>query len=95
MHDYHEELPGFHASQILHDGCAECEERGANVNLAISSLDVRNFARAWVRAAEWELHGLTTLSDAERPLLKVLWSVQLQFERRGLPIGEIPSALTL
>jgi hypothetical protein len=91
MHDYHDGLPGFHPDQILHDGCGECEHRAARDDHGLSNLDMGSFARAWARAAEWNKHGLPTLSRAEAPLLQMLWAVQLHFERRGIPIGILPS----
>jgi hypothetical protein len=89
-HDYHEGLPGFSPEQILHTGCAECEFRGKDVSEAIVYLDGRNFARAWKRAADWNTTGAPAICEAEVPLLRVLWSLQLQLERLGIPIGEIP-----
>lgn len=90
MHDYHEGQPGYSPAQILKDGCGECAERGANVHLAIASLDPHNFARAWRRAADWNRSGMADISEAEAPLLSALWALQLQLERRGFPIGECP-----
>jgi hypothetical protein len=91
-HDYHESLPGFDPAQILHDGCGECEYRAALDTHGITQLDPNNFARAWVRAAQWNqgrLHG--GISRAEMPMLKVLWAVQVQMERGGQPmIGILP-----
>ena len=91
MHDYHEDLSGFDAAQILHDGCAECEERGADVARAIAHLDSSNFERAWVRATTWNRLGLNNVSRAERPLLCALWAIQVHLERRGIEIGEVPT----
>jgi hypothetical protein len=91
MHDYHDGLPGFSEAQILHDGCAECEERGASRNLGIAHLDHVRFARAWERAAAWNKAGLADVSNAERPMLDVLWAIQCQLENRGFPIGGVPS----
>jgi hypothetical protein len=91
-HGYHEGLPGFSPEQILHTGCAECEWRGQNVSEAIVRLDGRNFARAWKRAADWNTAaGAPAICEAEAPLLRVLWSLQLQFERLGIPVGQLPS----
>lgn len=97
-HDYHDALPGYDPRQILHDGCAECEQRGANVGDAICRLDTERFARAWRRAYDdyatagegYEATG--PISEAERPLLFALWAVQIQLERRGVPLtGRPPS----
>lgn len=89
-HDYHEGLPTYSDVQILHDGCAECEARAFREDHGISSLDQQNFARAWQRAAAWNTGGVPAVAAAEVPLLRALWAVQLQLERRGIPIGEVP-----
>lgn len=83
-HDYHDALPGFHADQILVDGCGECEARSERPDHGISTLDTNNFARAVHRAREREYRGLDNLSEAEHPLLSTLWSVWMQLERRGV-----------
>lgn len=90
-HDYHEGLPGYHPAQILHDGCAECEARSRSRNLGIADLDRQQFIRAWRRAADWN-QGLLDdpISQAEGPLLDVLWATQVQLERHGLHIGWLP-----
>ena len=90
-HDYHDNLPGYDPAQILHDGCAECEARAKLDSHGISELDSRNFARAWLRAADWNQRGLTNISKTEAPMLNALWSVQVQLERWGIPIGIIPT----
>jgi len=90
MHDYHEGHPGYSDNQILHDGCEECATRAKHDDHGISSLDKGRFARAWVRAAQWNREGLSDLATAERPLLTVLWSIQLRLENYGVPIGELP-----
>lgn len=93
-HGYHDVLPGFHPDQVLHDGCAECEERGANLELAIGKLDHERFPAAWRRAAECYRTGGTldrsTLSSAELPLLKTLWAIIVQLEQRGIPTTDVP-----
>ncbi|HEY5201637.1 MAG TPA: hypothetical protein VIJ31_12105 [Acidothermaceae bacterium] len=92
MHAYHDGLVDFHPDQILHDGCGECEERGENVAFAIGALDTGNFERAWKRACDWsrpigsDIH----VSDVERPLLRVLWAIQVQLERRSVRLGDCP-----
>lgn len=92
VHDYHEGLPGYSPEQILHDGCLECEERGKRDDHGIGSLDSRRFAAAWKRAADWNrTTDIRDVSQAERPLLNTLWSIQLRLEPRGVPIGEVPS----
>ena len=90
MHDYHDGLAGYSARQLLHDGCGECESRAKSVSHGISTLDRQNFVIAWQRAAEWNRTGLPDIARAEMPMLSVLWSVQIQLERYGIPIGELP-----
>lgn len=90
MHDIHENLPGYHDDQILHDGCGECEDRGRSRNLGIAHLDKYRFARAWARAAEWNRAGLGNVTKAEVPMLDALWAVQCQLENYGVPIGRVP-----
>jgi hypothetical protein len=75
-HDYHDALPGFSENQIWHDGCGECEDRSEHISTGINSLDPANFARAWERATKWNKSGLSDVSEAEVPLLNVLWSLQ-------------------
>lgn len=93
-HDYHEQLPGFSPAQVLHDGCRECEHRALRSDHGMASLDTANFARAWSRAAQWNKSGLADVAVAEIPLLSVLWAVQVQLERIGVPIGTLPSAVS-
>ena len=91
-HDYHDGLPGYSSEQLLHDGCGECETRAKAGDHGIAQLDRQNFYHAWKRAAEWNGNGGLTgpVSAAEAPMLRALWAVQLQLERRGVPIGEVP-----
>lgn len=92
-HDWHEKLPGYSEAQVLHDGCAECEYRATLDDHGLSSLDTDNFAQAWARAAAFTKTGLPDMADAERPLLSMLSSMQIQFERRGVRIGEFPTRI--
>jgi hypothetical protein len=94
-HDYHGGLPGYSAAQILHDGCGECEARGEHAWDAIARLDHGSFNRAWERAAAWNKTGLPDISGAEANVLRTLWTVQLQLERRGVPIGTVPHGAPL
>jgi hypothetical protein len=94
-HDYHDGLLGYSPAQILHDGCAECEQRAASPDHGISHLDRRNFIRAWRRAAKWNTDGIPDLAQAEVPMFRVLWAVQLKLERLGIPIGALPASLPM
>lgn len=92
VHDFHVELLTFDPAQILHDGCAECEERSRSRSHGIANLDPANFARAWRRAALRNVGALySRVSQAERPMLDVLWAVQVQLEKKGLRIGYLPN----
>ncbi len=96
MHDYHDGLPGYSPDQILHDGCGECEHRAKSDDHGIAHLDHRNFYRAWLRAVEWNMRGLTDLARAEIPMLNALWAVQVKLEScTGLPIGHLPAPVTV
>ena len=92
MHDYHPALPGYNATQIFHDGCAECESRSKTLDHGLRSLDEYNFARAWQRAADWnQERDVGRISDAERDLLEMIWAFQIMFERNcGIEIGRLP-----
>ena|SRR5258706_5849344 len=90
-HDPHHTLPGYSPNQILIDGCAECEARSARPDHGLDHLDMTSFAHAWARAAAWNSATPVYVCPTEAPLLRVLWSVQVQLERRGVPIGHIPS----
>lgn len=96
MHAYHDELPGYHPDQIWHDGCGECEERGAVVYRGIAQLDHGNFARAWQRAVRWNNLGSVVdmhISQAERALLETLWAVHCQQEAAAYIAGVVAGDL--
>lgn len=97
IHDYHEALPGFDVRQIWHDHCLECENRGKTLPHSLGMLDSVNFFRAWQRAADWNRDlEVGPISNAEKPLLELLWAMQVMFEREcGLPLGELPFARVL
>lgn len=78
MHDYHEGLPDFDARQIWHDGCAECEHRGATVPRSVGTLDQKHLRRAWFRMRDWDTGNLDgPLSKCEQPLMSHLEAVRL------------------
>jgi hypothetical protein len=92
-HDYHEGLPGYSPDQLLHAGCAECEERSEEHGGGLAHLDQFRFALAWSRAARWQsgLGSLPDLDRAEIPMLETLWTVQLKLQEFGVPIGTMPT----
>lgn len=86
-HSYHP-----HGPAVLYDDCAECEERGKDPHRSITQMDTERFKRAWARAGELQLHGLSDGQHAELPTLRALIGVQLQFEQLGIAkIGELPT----
>ena len=95
-HDPHDADPRYSPDQVLYDGCDECCRRSEMPDRGIEHLDALSFAAAWERAADWgEDQGIGRVSKAEVPLLSALWSVQVQFEKRGVPIGECPGFLAI
>jgi hypothetical protein len=97
-HTYHEKLPGFDERQILHDGCDECTERGKDIRSALAHMDEHQFHRAWRRAFDLmasagDHAAVGRVSEAEYPLLQILWGVQVHLQRNGVTLnGEVPSA---
>lgn len=85
MHDYHDGLPGYDERQIFHDGCGECERRGADFELALAHMDRGTFARAWERAAQFNVSssGLG-IAAAEGPLLRLLGAIRDRLDRMGV-----------
>lgn len=92
-HDAHEALPGYHPEQLLVDGCGECESRSTGA--AIAHMDPERFGRAWKRAVAWNREGAPAVSQAECGVLSALWSVAVQLEMRGVPIGVLPRGVLL
>jgi hypothetical protein len=97
IHEPHEILLGYNPLSIWHSGCQECESRGADPANNLGTLDADRFARAWHRSAAWNGvaafrdEELGEISEAEGPLLNLLWRLQVALERNcGLPIGELP-----
>ena len=81
--------------QLLDDSCAACVNNGREVHVVIASLDEARFAAAWKRAAAWQAGQLAArdkpVSDAETPALRALWALAQQLERRGFPVGQVPT----
>lgn len=48
-HTYHDDLPGFDAEHILHDGCEECEGRAADPLHGLLALDPPNLSLLFLR----------------------------------------------
>jgi hypothetical protein len=81
-HDYHEEQPNFHHDQVLKDGCGECRQRSLTPYRAIGAMDPTQFTHAWQRAIDWQKGRIpgAEISDAEAPVLQVLWAVAVQLD---------------
>lgn len=92
-HTFHDALEGYDSRQILHDSCEECEQRGADLQVALAHMDGPTFARAWQRAFDLNTGAKATgrISQAESGLLSVLFAIQVEFEHRGLAFdGKVP-----
>jgi hypothetical protein len=94
-HVFHNALEGFDERQILHDGCHECEARGRDLRSALAHMDTETFTRAWQRAFDINAsngsHDVGRESHAEADLLLVLFAVQVELQRRGVPLdGSVP-----
>lgn len=82
VHAYHPGLKRYDPEQVWHDGCPECEFRGAT--LAIHTLDTDRFRHAWERAARRQRYGLVNVSKAEAHLLDVFMAIQNAMDRAGI-----------
>ena len=89
-HDSHQFGAGDMTAPVFDDECGECGRKVLGRDRGISALDAFSFAAAWQRAADWNRGKVTNVTVTEAPLLDVLWSVQVQLERHGVPIGELP-----
>lgn len=88
-HSHHQSAPSYHPSQILHDGCEECELRGRDLELWIGHVDSSNWARAWERAIEWNRGTAANVCAAEAPLLRQLSALAIGFISMGFPVALI------
>lgn len=93
IHVPHEELPGYDARQIWHDGCPECEVRGEGVPATLTLLDNERFALAWKRAVDWMTsEDIGPVARAEVRLLQHFYYTQLLLQRAGIirEMGDMP-----
>lgn len=85
MHAHHENLPGYDAGNIWHDGCTECEDRARDPLDGLTSLDHQNFRQAWsdMLDAKWSGGvGLTRcVSECDWRLLSALYAIAVLFEK--------------
>jgi hypothetical protein len=94
-HVHHASLPGYDPRQVLVDGCGECHLRSLGLPMTMMELDGQHFRDAWLRAFWWQHDDDTSLhlSQAEIPLLKTLWAMQVALERFfNWPVGSLPEA---
>ena len=94
-HSFHDRLDGYDPRQILVDGCSECEARGADLRSAFAHMDTQTFTRAWRRAFDINAsdgsHDVGRESAAEADLLLVMYAIQVELQRRGIPLdGSVP-----
>jgi hypothetical protein len=91
-HDHHQSMPGYTPDQVLHRGCGECDARSREIGGGLDHLDSIRFELAWRRAAQWrgETGRLPDLDPAEVPMFEILFAVQRQLEKRGIPLGMLP-----
>jgi hypothetical protein len=92
-HASHEIQALYDPRQVWVDGCAECHLRSLSLPMSMMELDHQAFRDAWLRAFWWQHDDDTSLhiSEAERPLLKQLWAMQVALERFfGWPVGSYP-----
>jgi hypothetical protein len=89
-HDYHEGAPNYNQHQLYYDGCDECKFRAAG-QYPFEKVDLKF---AWGRAVRFEQGRLDPaeqpISEAEAPVLRLLWSLIVQLERHGIPLGQFP-----
>jgi len=93
-HDHHPSLGGYDPHQVWFDGCDVCGERSKGLPMSMMELDAQKFREAWLRAFWWQHDDDTSLklSQAEIPLLKLLWAMQVALERfYGWPVGSLPA----
>ena len=96
-HTYHEGLDGYDERQILHDGCPECEHRGKDLRAGFAHMDSATFSRAWRRAfdmnaSDGDHDNVGRESHCEADLLHVLFAIQVELQRRGIPLdGNVPT----
>lgn len=91
-HDAHDHV-GNDPRQILKDGCAECERRGADPLLALGHMDPDTFRRAMARAITWQTQRNYTdtigiPSATEALTLLTIWTVLVSL-RAALPMDVI------
>jgi len=91
-HDYHEGQPNYNKYQLFHDGCYECKTRVESPVRAIEH--IKDMQLAWHRAVSFEKDWLTSdelpISEAEAPVLRMIWALIVRFERDGIPLGIYP-----
>lgn len=97
-HEHHESLPGYHESNVLHDGCHECDVRARSLD-GILSLDKENLDRLWLKMWNAEFRGASysqSTSYNDRGACRILYTIGVALEKligrekmleAGLPWG--------
>jgi len=95
VHDYHQGAENYNAQQLLHDHCDECKRRSEHPAAAIDKL--KDVKAAWHRAYRFEKGWLAPeelpISEAEVPILRILWALQIRLNMDGVPLGAYPGDL--
>lgn len=78
-HAPHEFLDTYVEGAIFQDGCEECESRAKR--FSVEHLDTSTWHRTRLRALTLELNGLTSASQCEIPVLRVIGQILLKEDR--------------
>jgi hypothetical protein len=84
VHAYHDGLAGYDPSNVLHDGCEECEGRAADGIQGLQALDETNFARLLNKMVDAEFiddRYPETISHADATLCGTLYAIAVLLER--------------
>lgn len=95
-HDYHQGQPNYNQFQLYYDGCEECKKRSTDPSLVFSYL--KDFRAAWHRAVRFQTDSMSPeelpISETEAPVLRMLVSLAVEFERYSVPFGQFPGDTT-
>lgn len=96
MHAIHQNLPGFDARHVLHDGCETCEERAAQGIDGLLRLDHGNTLSLWsmMLAREYGTGLDFEPSAADDRAMRTLYALSVFLERAGLSAEDMQVRLT-
>lgn len=93
MHTYHDNLPGFDANNVLHDGCDECEARAMNpMGVGIPHLDHNNRLKLWRDMIGYHFtadRDQRQFSACDRTLMDAMYLIAVFMQRAGFQPDEI------